>query len=328
MWLTRWHADTEAEIRECVDYMAAHNLNMLLIQVYGDAMALYQSSFVPRSTLVSGSFDNLETAIRLAHARGIEVHAWLNVVKVYAGGLGTPRDPNHIIRQHPDWAMVNSSGDSLINNVGKSGTTIFFCPGNAGFRRYCRDVAVEIASNYDVDGIHLDYIRYPGGEYCYCDTHRREFYAKYGRYPSPGDPDFDQWRFDDISKLVAGIYDDIQMVRPSCKLSAAVFRRSSSVFQDVQGWFEAGKLDIACPMLYTSDLTSFRDYVVKILDQCQPGGGESAHGVKAGVKIGQVVAGKDQRDRPQEHGNQPGNRGHGQALAPVQVSGGGKDLLE
>ena len=264
MWFTRWYATTDAQIQSCVNYCVAHKFNTILVQVYGDGYALYNSSFVPHSYLVASNFDTLASAITKGHAAGLEVHAYINMCNVYSGGLGQPSNPNHLLNTHPEWAMVNQAGVSMMSNVGVSGTMIFFCPENPGFAQYCRDIAVEIATNYAVDGIHMDYIRYPMdiGEYCYCDLHKTTFYNTYGRYPAPGDAVWDQWRFDNISNLVTWIYNDVHSIKPLCKVSAATWKTSGANFQDVYKWLEDGKLDAACPMTYTSDLSLFNQWVI------------------------------------------------------------------
>lgn len=260
MWHTRWFCANDAQIQEVVDYMVAHDMNMLLVQVYGDGYALYNSSFVPHSPEAPG-FDALASAVSKGHAAGLKVHAYINMINIYSGGLGTPGDPNHIINSHPEWAMVNDADVSEITKVGQSGTMIFYCPEHSGFSQYCRDVAVEIATNYAVDGVHMDYIRYPENNYCYCDLHKNNFYSTYGRYPSAGDADWDQWRFDDITDLVTWIYNDVHNVDPLCEVSAATWKTNGAYFQDAFGMLEAGVLDSAMPMTYTSDDGLFTQWV-------------------------------------------------------------------
>jgi uncharacterized lipoprotein YddW (UPF0748 family) len=262
MWLNRWEATNDTQIQACVNYMVAHKFNTLLVQVYGDGYALYNSTFVPHSPLVASGFDSLASAVTKGHAAGLEVHAYINMINIYSGGLGQPSNPNHLINAHPEWAMQDSTGWSMINYVGQSGTMIFYCPEQPGFRQYCHDVAVEIATNYAVDGIHMDYIRYPdSGTYCYCPTHRTDFYNAYGRYPSAGDPQWDQWRYDNITSLVRWIYEDVHAAKPLCKVSAAVWKTNGANFQDAYAWLREGILDAAAPMTYTSDMALFNQWV-------------------------------------------------------------------
>ena len=260
MWKTRWGSANDTQIQAVVDYLVAHKMNTLLIQVYGDGYALYNSSFVPHSPEAPG-FDTLASAVSKGHAAGLKVQAYINMINVYSGGLGTPSDPSHIINTHPEWAMVNSAGVSDITRVGVSGTMIFYCPEQSGFTQYCRNVVMEIVNNYAVDGVHLDYIRYQEGDYCYCNLHRTNFYNTYGRYPASGYPAWDTWRFNNITNLVTNIYNDIHASYPLCQLTAATWNTSGSYFQNVYGWLEAGKIDAVMPMTYTSDVVQFQQWI-------------------------------------------------------------------
>jgi uncharacterized lipoprotein YddW (UPF0748 family) len=259
-WLTRWNARSRAAIVSCLEGMAAINANVLFCQVYGDAMALHRSSFVPRSPLVSGDFDALAVAIEEGRRRGIEVHAWINVLNVYSGGLAPPASPAHIVNAHPEWAVVDADGRSDLASLGTAGTLIFFCPEWEGFHAYSTDVAAEIAAGYDADGIHLDYLRFPGGPpRCFCTEHRRRFTARYGRAPADADPDFIEQRFATITSLFAGIYDAVSALRPRLKVSAALVAPSGRYFQDARRILESGKLDIAVPMIYTANTPLFEE---------------------------------------------------------------------
>ncbi len=257
-WLTRWNARDEASIASCLDGLRALKANALFIQVYGDSMALYLSSVAPRSPLVSGSFDALATAVKEGRRRGIQVHAYMNVCNVYSGGLGAPSDPAHIVRAHPEWSVVDSSGSADVSLVGTPDTMIFFCPEQDGFRRHCVRVAEEIVSRYEVDGLHLDYLRFPGGAArCFCAEHRRKFRARFGREPTHADPDFGEFRKESIARLFSEIYDAVKAIRPAVAVSASLVSSGERYFQDAPRVLEAGKLDAAVPMLYTSDLAEF-----------------------------------------------------------------------
>lgn len=289
IWQDRWSMESDAEVQAFVNYAAAHNCNILLGQVYGGSYALYTSSFVPHYLSSSpANFDSLAALVTKAHAAGLEAHAYINLCLVHQGSSLTPTNPNHIINSHPEWAMVNSSGVSDITKVGVAGTDIFYCPHQPGFRQYLIDVATEIATNYAVDGIHLDYVRYPDSNFCYCDLHKADFQAMYGRLPEQGDAAWDQMRFDDITNLVSGIYNAVHAVRPQCKVTAAAWKTNRTKFQSPTAWLESGILDAICPMEYTSDPVQFTDWV----NDYAPftGGRQIWHGILAsGDKISEAI---------------------------------------
>lgn len=261
MWQDRWSMESDAEVAAFVNFASAHNLNVVLGQVYGGSYALYTSSFVPHYLTSSpADFDSLAALVTRGHAAGLEVHAYINLCLVHQGSSPTPTNPAHIINSHPEWAMVNSAGVSDITKVGVAGTDIFYCPHQPGFKQYLVDVATEIATNYNVDGIHLDYVRYPESNYCYCDLHRSDFQVQFGRQPAPGDADFNQMRFNDMTDLVSAIYNTVHAVKPQCKVTAAVWRTNRTKFQSPTGWLEVGILDAIVPMQYTSDILLFQDW--------------------------------------------------------------------
>jgi hypothetical protein len=105
-------------------------------------------------------FDPLAYLIERAHRRGIAVHAWVPVTPFWNRDQ-PPKDPRHAWYLHGPQAV----GDDLwlsVSNLGR--TTTYVDPGNPGVMRYLADVIVDIPRHYNVDGIHLDYIRYPAGK--------------------------------------------------------------------------------------------------------------------------------------------------------------------
>jgi uncharacterized lipoprotein YddW (UPF0748 family) len=259
-WLTRWNARDKNSILSTIQGMQLLRANTLFIQVFGDSMALYRSTKAPRSPLVTGTFDALQTAIDEARTRNIEVHAYINVCNVYSGGLGQPSAATHVVKAHPEWAVVAADGASDINLIGKPDTLIFFCPEWKGFRDHVLGIASEIASSYEVDGIHLDYLRFPGGtDRCFCSEHKKNFMARFGRDPTASDADFIEWRYDNITGFFGEIYDAVTRLRPEIKVSASLITPTGKHFQDAKRILEAGKLDIAVPMIYTADTAAFEE---------------------------------------------------------------------
>ena len=289
IWQDRWSLESDAEVQAFVNYADAHNCNIALAQVFGGGYALYPSSFVPHWYSSSpANFDSLAAAVTRGHALGLEVHAYINLCLVHQGSSPTPTNPAHLINAHPEWAMVNAAGVSDITKVGVAGTDIFYDPHQPGFRQYLIDVATEIVTNYDVDGVHLDYVRYPGANYCYCNLHKADFQAAYGRLPVTGDPDWDTMRFNDVTSLVSGISSAVRAVKPLCKVTAATWRTNRTMYQSPTAWLENGLLDAICPMQYTSDVLVFEDWV-RDLDPFS-GGRQIWNGILAsGDKISEEV---------------------------------------
>src|ERR671935_441535 len=137
-----------------------------------------------------------------------------------------------------------------------------------------RPSAPRSARAYDIDGIHLDRIRYPeapmdgrGANVGYNETSVARFNARYGTsgYPKSNDPRWNDWRREQVTNFVRRFYLSAKAIRPSIKISAALIAWSngprasggfeqteaySRVFQDWPAWMREGIIDLASPMLY------------------------------------------------------------------------------
>jgi uncharacterized lipoprotein YddW (UPF0748 family) len=154
---------------------------------------------------------------------------------------------------------------------------------------------VEIARNYDVDGLHFDYIRYPDNDHCFCGGCRERFGRAVGGPVENWPKDvlvggslrerWLDWRRDNITTVVKAVSDEARKVKPRIKISAAVFPNwvtdRDGVGQDWKLWCEKGYLDFVCPMDYTSSNNHFNNLVQKQVawagkTPCYPGIGASA----------------------------------------------------
>ena len=120
-----------------------------------------------------------------AHARGLELHAWINPYRITRGGdtEWNQLPSSHPAKMNPDWVVkVLSDGN------------YYFNPGLQQVRDLVTRGAVEIAQNYDVDGLHMDDYFYPGSDFADSAT-----YQQYGgSFSNIGD-----WRRDNVNQLVA-----------------------------------------------------------------------------------------------------------------------------
>ena len=160
-----------------------------------------------------------------------------------------------------------------------SGNTLrILCPSDPRNRKYELDAILE-AAEYDIDGIHLDYIRYNGGNVCFCPGCRQRFGEQSGEpvanWPedvAPGGPRaeaFAAFKREQITGFVREVRQALKQKKPNLKLSAAVWEPAPSalrVSQDWPSWVEEGLLDFICPMLYTEDMAYFRSALGEIMD--------------------------------------------------------------
>lgn len=226
------------------------------------ADAYYKSNYELRAANITGppDYDPLAYAIEKAHASGIEVHAWINTFRVWAR-KELPTDPMHIVLQHPDWITRTSDGTN------KAGDGMFLDPGVPEAQDYTFNVFMDIVSNYDIDGIHFDYVRYPGSDFGYAPAAVERFNSETGRsgMPASDDPRWMQWRRDQVTTLVSRIYHAVVALKPRVKVTAATIPWGDcsadfcdttpfvAVYQDWRSWMQQGILDANIPMNYKDD---------------------------------------------------------------------------
>ena len=143
----------QAQTEQMLDKIAALGATVVLAQVRPFADALYPSAYFPLSHLCTGQqgqalgFDPLEIWVTTAHARGLQLEAWVNPYRVRQGQ--TPalcaQSPAAL---HPDWVKTTDTG-------------CYFDPANPAVRQYIADALGELCQNYAVDGVHFDDYFYP-----------------------------------------------------------------------------------------------------------------------------------------------------------------------
>jgi uncharacterized lipoprotein YddW (UPF0748 family) len=281
IWVVRHAITTPGRVDRVVSLARQVNANTLLVQVRGRGDAYYESNLAPRAEELEAAgpdFDPLERIVRLGHAAGLEVHAWINVFLVWSRGE-PPQSALHVVNAHPDWISVKSDGQSLVEMVPREFEDerlegMYLAPGNPEVQRHIRDVVHEIVTRYAVDGIHLDYIRYPEPDVGYDTASRTQFMRQFGvdpaRFESPdstlmdlvgpeGVADlrqkWDAWKREQITDLVRDIRGDLDLVRPGIQLTAAVIADQAAALdrydQDWPSWLREGLLDAVIPMTYS-----------------------------------------------------------------------------
>lgn len=228
------------------------NLNTVFFQVRSNSTVMFKSSFDPFSPYftgkmeMNGTYDPLEYAIESAHKKGLEIHAWINVVQCF-GGTDTNifNNPDHISKRKPEWVIEDT------RNGAKS---YWLDLGLPEVREYISDMIEEMVTNYDVAGVHLDYIRYPGKNFD-DDFSYNIYNAGLSR---------DDWRRKNITDLIDIINQKIKAVKPYVKLGAApigIYKNQrgmfgwegySEVYQDSREWLKRGIVDYVAPQIYWS----------------------------------------------------------------------------
>jgi len=235
--------------------LAAAGFNMILPNMLWGGRAHYPSNVLPRSSTFRQYGDQIGQCVAAAKKHGLEVHVW----KVNYNLSGAPGD---------FVAKLGREGRLQVTVRGEPHP--WLCPSHPENQKLELESMLEVAQEYPVDGLHFDYIRYPGRDSCYCDGCRKRFEADTGRkvsdwprecYSGSRREEYNDWRCRQITALVAAVHREGKRLRADLKISAAVFGSypacRDSVAQDWPKWIEAGYLDFVCPMDYTSSDMQF-----------------------------------------------------------------------
>jgi uncharacterized lipoprotein YddW (UPF0748 family) len=247
-----------------ISALATNQITAIFPNMLWGGLAHYNSAFLPHSGDFTQYGDQITACVNAAHARGIQVHVW----KVNWNLEGAPQ------------SFINSMRAANRTQVSSSGTNInWLCPSHPDNFALETNSMLEVVRNYDVDGIHFDYIRYPDSSSCYCSGCRTRFQAQSGRSLTNWPADvlasgtlrtaFLDWRRDQITRLVSAVYAGSKAIKPGVKISAAVFPDAASAYDDVgqdwRRWVTNGIVDFLCPMDYTTDLSGFTNLVTQQL---------------------------------------------------------------
>jgi uncharacterized lipoprotein YddW (UPF0748 family) len=239
--------EQQRSLIEIFETVKNHNLNTIFFQVRPRGNTYYRSEIEPWASHLTGTtgkdpgWDPLQFAISEAHKRGLELHAWFNVAKVW--GLDTPpKDPKHLLQKHREWVQ-QVEGEWWID------------PGIPEAREYTVRLIRELAENYDIDGIHFDFIRYPDERFDDRNSYRQW---------SDGE-ERDDWRRNNITSFVQQSYYSVKSIAPWIKVGSAPigiyreingaqssFNGFSGVYQDSRLWLRNGIHDYIVPQIYWS----------------------------------------------------------------------------
>ena len=249
---TRGIQRQQQELCTILDSLKKANFNTVMLQVRLRGDLIYPSSIETFPESLTGKtgknpgYDPLAFAIEECHQRGMELHAW--IVTIPAGN-------NRQVKLLGKQSIVHKNRKICKQHEG----AWYLDPGHPETADYLASIVREIISHYDVDGIHLDYIRYPENAHRFPD---RDTYRKYGK-----GKELKQWRRDNISRIVRRLHSEVKQVKPWVKVSSSPigkFKDTSrypslgwnayeTVYQDAQGWLKEGIHDLLFPMMYFKD---------------------------------------------------------------------------
>jgi uncharacterized lipoprotein YddW (UPF0748 family) len=278
LWVVRTTLTSPAAVATMVASAKASGFNTLLVQVRGRGDAYFLRGVEPRPSALAAqpTFDPLAETIARARDAGLKVHAWINVNLV--AGLDLPAARDHVIYRHPEWLMVPRaiatdlatvdphSPEYLgrLSRYARSRSSevegLYLSPVSAAAADYTTAIVRDIAARYALDGVHLDYIRYPDDDFDY----GRVTVAEFNRNVSEKLRTAERWRTfraDRLTALVVRLREAVKAVRPSALLSAAVAPDPVEAYtrrlQNWREWLSLDLLDVVCPMVYTTDAGVF-----------------------------------------------------------------------
>jgi uncharacterized lipoprotein YddW (UPF0748 family) len=304
LWVTRTTLTSPESIRQMVTAAEAGGFNTLLVQVRGRGDAYYSGTIEPRAPELVGkpAFDPLATVLEHAHAAGLKVHAWV-AVNLVSSSVSLPASRDHVIYRAPEWLMVPRELQAEMKKIDISSPAyvgrlarwtrahtsivegLYTSPLHPAAQDHTAAVIGEIAAKYAVDGVHLDYVRFPNDDFDFSraamdqfkaailpaltDREKREAAAREAldpaAYPNLFPDRWNDFRRSRLTSLVIKIRTAVKKARPSTLVSAAVVPDAQMAFddrlQDWRGWIDQSLLDVICPMAYTADAETFQKQI-------------------------------------------------------------------
>jgi uncharacterized lipoprotein YddW (UPF0748 family) len=250
--------------------LEAYNFNAVVFQVRPACDAFYDSPLEPWSSWLTGTegkapspyYDPLEFIIEEAHKRGIEVHAWFNPYRAKYSTAGS--SSGHVYNTHPEWILsIGDKGSNLEYRpmderfLPKSKATYILDPGKEAVREYVLTVIADVATRYDIDGIHMDDYFYP---YSGISNEDDATFAEESR----GFTNVHDWRRDNVNLLIKGIHDTLKVINPRIKFGMSPFGiwkngvptgivgldAYSTIYCDAVTWLNEQWVDYITPQLY------------------------------------------------------------------------------
>lgn len=238
----------EDNFRAIADSAKEKGLNALFVHVRPFCDALYPSKLYPWSHILTGEqgkdpgFDPLGFMVEYAHSRGMELHAWLNPLRVK-----TAETPGELSKDNPYAALKEDYPYYFM----ECGGEVYLDPAYPYVRTLIADGAAEIAENYEVDGIHFDDYFYPGNEE-ELDCEAYELYMQSAETPLS----LEEWRTANISAMVQEVYRKVKAANPQAVFGISPqgnIGNDEGMGADVKAWCSTpGYVDYLCPQLYYS----------------------------------------------------------------------------
>ena len=308
LWVLRASMESPDAIRRMVSSASAHGFNTLFVQVRGRGDAYFRQGVELRAPGLSGQpdgFDPLAETLARAAEVGLRVHAWVNV-NLVSSASELPASREHIIYEHPEWLMIprelapellaiDVRSPEYLGRLARwtraNATTVeglYVSPVHSDAVAHVAEIVSDLVTRYAVDGVHLDYVRYPADDFDYgratlqafeVEMHARLLPPERARVealqaldPFAWPEAFpDEWRLfrqSRLTALVTRLRSTARAIRAAVLVSAAVVPDAEVALrdrlQDWRTWLENGFIDALCPMVYTQDPEVFAAQIADV----------------------------------------------------------------
>jgi uncharacterized lipoprotein YddW (UPF0748 family) len=323
LWVLRTSLMSPQSIATLVRSAREHGFNTLLVQVRGRGDAWFSGGIEPRAVELQrqpASFDPLAAVLDAAHDAGLRVHAWVNV-NLISSAVDLPSSGAHLVHRHPDWLMVPRDIAQDLARVGPGSPAyvgklarwtrvqtgdiegLYASPMVPAAAQHVEAVVRDIARRYALDGVHLDYARYPSARFDYSRTAIREFRTAMRSkltpavrrdldareaedlfaYPDALQDDWKAFRIGRMTALLTRLRAAVKGERPTALFTVAAAPDAQEAvdhrLQDWRGWVASGLVDAVCPMAYTPEPVRFAEQIAAARDIA--GGGSVWAGIGA-----------------------------------------------
>ncbi len=266
VWVPIWEITTPEKADKVIDDLNKNNVNQLLIQIRYRGDAAYKpnrvSNFYKNNekryhAIKDSLFDPLEYILEKNTNPKLKIQAWIPTF-VITGHKLENLHPEHIYFTHPQWVTCDFSQEKM-NYETYMGA--YLDPGIPQVQEYTKNVILDLVSNYKVDGIHLDYIRYPDSHYGFSEL-ALEAYRNDIKFQ---DADaWKQWKEDQITNFMKDIYSNVKKISPEIQVTAAVISNLDEAERYSQNWIkwlQEEYLDKAYLMEYSTSTSTIEKHL-------------------------------------------------------------------
>jgi uncharacterized lipoprotein YddW (UPF0748 family) len=307
LWVTRATLTSAESIKKMVRAAEAGGFNTVVVQVRGRGDAYYTGTIEPRAVELAArpEFDPLAVVIEHAHAAGLKVHAWV-AVNLVSSSVSLPASRDHVVYRAPEWLMVPRELAAAMRKIDVRSPAyvgqlarwtrahsakvegLYTSPLHPAAQDHTVAAIREIAQRYAIDGVHLDYVRFPNDDFDFSpaamerfkqavlpdlnESQRREAVAREvldpAAYPNLFPEQWSDFRRTRLTSLVIKIRTGVKAVRPEAIVSAAVISDAQQAFderlQDWRSWIDQSLVDVICPMAYTTETDLFQRQIAAV----------------------------------------------------------------